>query len=268
MERVKQNHSISFDIKDEPIVFSKILIDVLLKEDKPSDIISLYIFYYYTAKWQKTNQPKATSNYCMNGLKIGYSRFKKAQQKLIDLKLISKIQSRNEKGQIIAWYIKVNFIWKRTTIDRINQIKQNPDQVKPRSSKSNINTLSNNNINTLIKKIIIKKIQKSQFSNFWNIYPKKTDKGKAKTAWDKICNKPNKDKPDWKEIKLAIINQKKSDRWQNSKFIPNPTTWLNQSRWLDDPKEMINYNYDTTEPTGNRTGYTGTDFGPPDEVWE
>lgn len=150
-----------------------------------------------------------------------------------------------------------------------NPVVGNPNMVNPdmgfhRLIILNSKKIKENNSN----KLYSAKIIKSQFDNFWKIYPKKTDKGKSKTKWNQLCGKPKNEKPDWKEIKLAIINQKKSDRWQDMKFIPNPTTWLNQSRWLDDPKEMVIYDFDTSEPTGNRTGYTGTDFGPPDEVIE
>lgn len=32
----------------------------------------------------------------------------------------------------------------------------------------------------------------------------------------------------------AIERQKQSDQWQEPKFIPHPTTWLNQRRWEDE----------------------------------
>jgi hypothetical protein len=79
------------------------------------------------------------------------------------------------------------------------------------------------------------------FEEFWNIYPKKVDKGKALTAWNKLCRK---NLVTLREIKLAIHNQKKSERWQDKTYIPHPATWVNQSRWLDDPKEMKNINRD------------------------
>ena len=46
------------------------------------------------------------------------------------------------------------------------------------------------------------------------------------------------DKPTWKEIKRALLLQRKSERWQDKQFIPHASTWLNQTRWLDDPEEM------------------------------
>jgi len=89
-----------------------------------------------------------------------------------------------------------------------------------------------------------KRITPSMFEKFWELYPRKIDKGKAKTKWEQICKKPSKERPTWKEVAKAIIHQKKSGRWQNKTFIPHPTTWLNQQRWLDDPAEM-NDSYDT-----------------------
>jgi len=81
-------------------------------------------------------------------------------------------------------------------------------------------------------------LQLHHFDLFWKIYPRKVDKGKAFSSWKKICQKKVKERPTWQEIKYAVMKQKKSERWQDIKFIPHPSTWLNQCRWLDDPKEM------------------------------
>ena len=50
-------------------------------------------------------------------------------------------------------------------------------------------------------------------------------------------------------IRSAILHQIKSEQWQDLKFIANPSTWLNQSRWLDDPKEMKVYNRTNGKPS-------------------
>jgi len=81
-------------------------------------------------------------------------------------------------------------------------------------------------------------ITSAMFDKFWKLYPRKVDKGKAKTKWEQICSKPTKERPTWKEVKSAIRSQRESERWQEIKYIPHPTTWLNQQRWLDDPAEM------------------------------
>lgn len=82
-------------------------------------------------------------------------------------------------------------------------------------------------------------VSKDQFEAFWSMYPRKVDKGKAKSRWGKLCWR--NDRPSWKEVKGALIKQKKSERWQDSRFIPHPATWINQQRWLDDPSMMVSY---------------------------
>lgn len=96
-------------------------------------------------------------------------------------------------------------------------------------------------------------ITPSMFEKFWKLYPRKVDKGKAKTKWDQLCRKTNR--PTWTIIESAITAQIKTPRWQqNSSFIPHPTTWLNQQRWLDDPEEMQVYDYGTKEPSQKKNG--------------
>lgn len=82
------------------------------------------------------------------------------------------------------------------------------------------------------------------FEDMWKLYPKKVDKGAAKTVWLKLCKKPLQERPTWRQIKSAIRRQSTSDRWQDPTYIPHPRTWLNQSRWLDNADEMkvIKYN--------------------------
>lgn len=79
------------------------------------------------------------------------------------------------------------------------------------------------------------------FETFWKLYPKKIDKGKALSKWNLICTRKNISPPTWKQIRVALHDQKKSERWEDKTFIPHPTTWLSQQRWLDDPKEMKNF---------------------------
>jgi len=148
MKRTRQpnnNPKLIYPVEQEPIILSKPLLDTFLSKSNPADLIALYCFYYYTAKWQKTNQPKATNNYCMEGLGWGYQKLYRTQQQLIELKLIEKLNTRDTLGKISGWYIKVNFIWKKDT----TQNYQNPELVKSRTGKQKINALSYNNINAL-----------------------------------------------------------------------------------------------------------------------
>lgn len=136
----------------------------------------------------------------------------------------------------------------------------NPYMGFPDMENRPIKILYNNNTNNNLPMEEEKQIYitPTLFELFWELYPRKIDKGKAQSKWNNICKK--KDRPVWKDIKYAIRNQLKSERWQDPKFIPHPTTWLNQSRWLDDPEQMKS-SYQSTEkcPVG---WIFGKDYNP------
>ena len=136
-------------IENELIIFTKQTYDAFLKSDNPAELIALYSFYYYTAKWQKTNQPKCTTNYAANGLKWSESKIRKFKKELIDLGLIEDIALRDEHNKIAGHYIKLNYILKQSTLKEIHTIENpqwgNSDSVE----KKGTNALSDNNINAL-----------------------------------------------------------------------------------------------------------------------
>ena len=71
------------------------------------------------------------------------------------------------------------------------------------------------------------------FQEFWKVYPKKIGKGAALKAWKKL--KPSRELQT--RMSSAIADQRQSDQWRkgDGQFIPNPSTWLNQGRWDDEP---------------------------------
>lgn len=74
--------------------------------------------------------------------------------------------------------------------------------------------------------------EKSLFDDFWKAYPKKVGKGNCQKWF-----KSHKPKPELVAQMINAVNQQKqSKQWQegNGKFIPNPYTWLNGERWLDE----------------------------------
>jgi hypothetical protein len=106
--------------------------------------------------------------------------------------------------------------------------------------------INNTKYNKTKKSLFVTTTKKGaeQFEIFWSMYPKdkKGSKGKTMKSWNSICNKNTP--PNFSEIKQSILEQSKSNQWQVEKYIPLPVTWLNQSRWLDDPKELKNYDKD------------------------
>lgn len=71
------------------------------------------------------------------------------------------------------------------------------------------------------------------FEDFWQIYPKKVGKADAKKAFAKLKAKAET----LALITEALAWQVESEQWQKDggQFIPNPSTYLNQARWLDQP---------------------------------
>lgn len=87
--------------------------------------------------------------------------------------------------------------------------------------------------------------QERRFAEFWQQYPKKIGKKAAQASWKRL-------KPDMALFELimqAIAAAKASEQWnrESGRFIPNPSTWLNQGRWDDElPASGTTF----TPPTG------------------
>ena len=102
------------------------------------------------------------------------------------------------------------------TLSHLNLIKSN--LIKPNLTKPN--TI---NSNTSVKKIAI-----STFEEFWNEYPAKKNKKKAKEKWLKL-------KPALHKKIIADIKERNlKDRQWLQGYIPHPTTYLNGERWEDE----------------------------------
>ena len=69
---------------------------------------------------------------------------------------------------------------------------------------------------------------KETFETFWQAYPNKVGKGYAHTCFIRAIQITTID------ILLDAISRQRSwPRWLDG-YIPNPSTWLNQQRWLDE----------------------------------
>lgn len=71
-----------------------------------------------------------------------------------------------------------------------------------------------------------------EFNLFWEAYPKKVAKGAARKKFFKIAPKDDL----FQKIMAALSVVKESEQWKKDrgKFIPYPSTWLNQERWEDE----------------------------------
>jgi len=99
-----------------------------------------------------------------------------------------------------------------------SKVKESKVKKTPHSSEDNTGSSENNSL----------------FYQFWALYPKKVGKGAAEKVWDKI----QKPKEVLNLIMTALVWQPLSRQWsrENGQFIPNPSTYLNQRRWEDEPE--------------------------------
>ena len=124
---------------------------------------------------------------------------------------------------------------------------QNEDNVLPLSdkskrqskskskSKSKSESIKETNVEKNLAEVspIVEEVlpeEEKMFLEFWEMYPKKVDKKGSFRAFKNI--------PKLKEvfpgIMAALEIQKQSEQWtkNNGQFIPNPTTYIHQERWL------------------------------------
>ena len=169
MNKAKSNH----DLTQDPIIIGKPLMDKIMNGCGKDwcKVYALYSFYYYTARWQKTNQPKATTEYAAKGMHCTEDTIRKYKKKLIELELIENVVTRKN-DKISGHYIRVNFIWTKEKTEQYTPNRK-PVNGKPNtgeklplekslgleknganalSSNKNINALSSNKKTTALEK--------------------------------------------------------------------------------------------------------------------
>lgn len=112
------------DIADDLLILNKITVDRLFQLENCADCIALYVFYYKTAKWQKTDTVKANDQYVKKSLKWGISKIQKTKQTLKEHGLIDIVQRRKD-GKIEGWFIKVSYLVNERKADEIKIKVQN-----------------------------------------------------------------------------------------------------------------------------------------------
>ncbi len=142
------------------------------------------------------------------------------------------------------WYeLNLEHIDIQSAIELLKDKTFKISSTRPSKSEGHITILNNNtNITSSLRvdedslRVSESKISLNDFERFWSMYPRKTDKGKAYTSWRLLCKCD--DRPTWRDVKRAVLKQIKSERWQDEQYIPYPSTWLNDSHWLNDPAMM------------------------------
>ena len=127
------------DIADDLLILNKITIDKLFQLENCSDCIALYLFYYKTAKWQKTNTVKANDTYVQKCLKWGKKKLVKTKNTLKEQGLINVVQRRSN-NKITGWYVEVSYlVAQKKTEDirvKVEESKESQKQQVPKATSS------------------------------------------------------------------------------------------------------------------------------------
>ena len=178
------------DIADDLLILNKATIDTLFDLDNCSDCIALYVFYYKTAKWQKTNIIKANDEYIKKSLKWGTKKILTTKQALKEAGLIDIVQRRKD-GKIEGWYIKISYIVKQKKIEDIKITVEDID-------------LSNNSQNQQVDKATSGFQETNALKEYIKCLKKEIEmlkkERKKETNYDKIINSMVEDE----EIKNSI----------------------------------------------------------------
>jgi hypothetical protein len=82
-----------------------------------------------------------------------------------------------------------------------------------------------------------------EFEEFWGHYPKKVGKKDCHRIWSKLGADEKR------RIQETLPERVRSDsQWAEGKFIPNPSTYLNQGRWDDDYPRLKSFGNYNSEP--------------------
>lgn len=190
---------------------------------------------------------------------LGKSQISSALQKLLDEGLIVKGNYNKVAYDRTAWYAVTELgdtmfrkpINANTENQRFDLSKIGNGNSENREPIPYINPDKKQDINTKRKRA--ESVILSGFNDFWAVYPKKDAKQAAERAWLKL--KPD---DDLKQAIIAGVRRDADGRWKDAerRYIPNPSTYLNQRRWEDEVTTADTEQRDMTiEEIKRRNGY-------------
>lgn len=104
---------------------TKATIDRILKQENAADLLALYTFLSYTARWQETTQPKATVGYIGKALSWSERTVQRRKGQLREIGLIEDVAVSDREGKVTGWFVKVKYLVK------VENHGDSPDTVEP-----------------------------------------------------------------------------------------------------------------------------------------
>ena len=210
-----------------------------IRYDKNIPYIAKLLYAEITSLSNKNGYCWATNKYFADLYEVSDRTISRNINLLIEHKYIaSKIIYKNNTKEIDKRILIIKYgINQNSFIQNVNKnVHRGIDKNVHRGIDKNV---QDNNIN--INNIYSANFDKTEaFKRFWDLYPRKTNKKKAKDIFFKKCN----NEIILQKMLSAIIEQKKTEQWQNIKYIPHATTWLNGERWEDEINISSNENKD------------------------
>lgn len=201
-------------------------LNALLEYKNWADALALYFRYIQQQKMQDNVVTKSNDVFMVQAMKTWTKeRFYIAKKILVDRWMIEVVKKE-------CRYVKVNYI--------INQESGNTDywdnglnKEESGNQESGNQESGNPATNTLVEKenTLVEKI--NTFDIFWEVYPNKKSKDKAKEIFDKKIKS-------WIDPSILIAWAKKyktATIWKDKLYIKHPTTRLNQ--WCREDEQTI-----------------------------
>lgn len=178
-------------------------------------------------------------NHLRKHTNLGINKLNNLLKTLEEFALIKVVQIRDEKGRFAHFDLQVNdgtaFVYKdpEQNCAPLNENRDTENRATDNSTykrksiekKEDTKDISLNNSATSVTH----ESEPCAFNEFWDIYPVKKNKVRAKKIWDKYALNPNAE-----QIMNDVSNRLVNDgQWQELQFIPHPSTYLQNERWHD-----------------------------------
>lgn len=159
--------------------------------------------------------------------------------------LIKTVQIRDEKGRFAHFDLQVNdgtaFVYKEFE-ENCAPLNENRD-TENRATENSIykrNNIENKKSTKKTSKnicatVVARVPQNCAFDEFWDAYPVKKNKIRAKKIWDRN----NLDKI--ADLIMSDIARRKAQdaHWQDVHYIPHPSSYLQNERWRDETTSTL-----------------------------
>lgn len=217
-------------------------VDVAVKYGVNAAIL-LHNIYWWIQKNKANNRHFYDDNYWTYNSREAYTKLfpylserqvKTAMDKLIADGIVVTGDYNTDRYKRPTWYAITEkgytMLQKRVHVDTEMSERGDKSASTYTDISTDISADDKKNNKSLSRKCSDKKIYTDGFDEFYSVYPRSIAKNPALKVWEKL-------KPDdsLKQIIIADVKRRIDGEWKEreEKYIPYPSTYLNQRRWED-----------------------------------